>query len=95
MKVRWLREEEIATGSAVLNGESKRVYRLRLQKADFVRHGFTEGCLGCQAFIAGTTARGHSESCRDRMNKALEETEEGRERRERQFEKENEYLAKR
>ena len=29
------------------------------------------------------------------MNKALAETEEGRERRERQFEKENEYLAKR
>ena len=96
LKVRWLKEEEIAAGNAGLNQEStsKRMYRLRLRKEDFVRHGFTEGCLGCQALIAGTGARGHSEQCRDRMNEALEETEEGRQRRERQGEKENEYLAR-
>ena len=94
LKVRWLKEEEVADGNVVLGGESKRMYRLRLRKMDFLKHGFTEGCVGCQSLIAGTTARGHTEACRERMNKALEETEEGRQRRERQYEKENEFLAR-
>lgn len=94
LKVRWLKEEEVADGNVALGGESKRMYRLRLRKMDFLTHGFTEGCVGCQALIAGTTARGHTEACRERLNKALEETEDGRQRRERQFEKEDEFLAR-
>ena len=50
--------------------------------------------MGCQALIAGTAARGHTEACRDRMNKAMEETEEGRVRLEHQNEKENTVLAR-
>ena len=94
MKVRWLKEDEVANGNVALGGESKRMYRLRLKKMDFLTHGFTEGCMGCQALIAGTTARGHTEACRERMNKALDETVVGRRRRERQIEKENELLAR-
>ena len=72
--------------------EGKKVYRLRLRKVDFLNHGFTEGC-GCQALISGTEARGHSEACRERMNRALESTDEGRLPRERQLKRENEALT--
>ena len=94
LKVRWLTEEEWDRGGAVYGDEGKKVYRLRLRKVDFLNHGFTEGCVGCQALISGAEARGHSESCRERMNKALENTDEGRLRRERQHKRENEALAK-
>ena len=94
LKVRWLKEEEVASGNVVFGGEPKGMYRLRLRKRDFLKYGFTEGCVGCQAMIAGTNPRGHTEACRNRMNKALQETDEGRQRLERQSEKENEYLAR-
>ena len=44
--------------------------------------------------ISGEEARGHLEACRERINKALENTDEGRLRRERQHKRENEALAK-
>ena len=47
-----------------------------------------------QALVSGAEARGHSEACRERMNKALENIDEGRLRRERQCKRENEALAK-
>jgi hypothetical protein len=94
LKVRWLKEEEVADGRINVGMESKRLYRLRLKKEDFMNLGFTEGCRGCQALITGTAARGHSEACRDRIDKALEATDEGRKRKEMQFDKENELLAK-
>ena len=94
LKVRWLAEDELKDGQAVMTEEGCRMYRLRLKKQDFLTHGFTEGCPGCQAIIAGTTARGHTEACRARMNIALATTDEGRQRRERQETKENEALAR-
>ena len=94
LKVCWLTEEEWDRGGAVYGDEGKKVYRLRLRKVDFLNHGFTERCVGCQALISGAEARGHSEACRERMNKALENTDEARLRRERQHKRENEALAK-
>ena len=90
LKVRWLAEEEIQSGQAVKTEDGHRMYRLRLKKEDFLVHGFTERCPGCQAIIVGTTARGHSEACRSRMESALDKTEDGRQRREKQELKENE-----
>ena len=94
LKVRWLTEEEWDRGGAVYGDEGKKVDRLRLRKVDFLNHGFTEGCVGRQALISGAEARGHSKACRERTNKALENTDEGRLRRERQHKRENEALAK-
>ena len=82
LQVRWLREEELEAGRAVACEEDRKVYRMRLKKEDFLEHGFTEGCPGCQALIAGTTARGHSEPCRTRMEAAVTSTETGKRRRE-------------
>ena len=55
--------------------------------------GFTADCLGCEAIIEGHTARGQTEDCRNRMMKAYEGSEEGRERKHKQEVKENEWLA--
>ena len=74
--------------------DGHRMYRLRLKIEDFLVHGFTEGCPGCQAIIVGTTARGHREACRSRMESALDKTDDGRQRREKQELKENEALAR-
>ena len=71
-----------------------RMYCLKLKKEDFLVHGFTEACPGCQAIIAGTTARGHSEACRSRLESAVDKTDDGRQRREKQELKENEALAR-
>ena len=73
--------------------DGHRMYRLRLGE-DFLVHGFTEGCPGCQAIIVGSTARGHGEACRSRMESALDKTDDGRQRREKQELKENEALAR-
>jgi hypothetical protein len=35
---------------------------MMLKREDFIEHGFTEGCPGCQMIIAGATARGHTSS---------------------------------
>ena len=95
LQVRWLREEEMEAGRAAAQEEDRKLYRMRLKKEDFIEHGFTEGCPGCQALIGGTTARGHSEACRTRMEAALTGTEQGRKRRERQEERENQEIARR
>ena len=36
-------------------------------------HGFTPGCAGCEAAQAGRVARRHSDECRARIEKAVEE----------------------
>ena len=95
LQVRWLREDELDAGRAAVHEDDRKVYRMRLRKEDFLEHGFTEGCPGCQALIAGTTARGHSEPCRTRMETAVSSTEQGKRRREQQEEKENQEAARR
>ena len=95
LQVRWLREEELEAGRAVACEEDRKVYRMRLKKEDFLEHGFTEGCPGCQAIIAGASARNHSEPCRTRMEAAVTSTETGKRRREQQEERENREIARR
>ncbi len=64
-----------------------------MKKVEFVKHGFTQCCQGCMAIISGTAAREHTEACCVRMEKAMEETDEGRERKRKQDEKEKRWLA--
>ena len=93
VRVRYLTDEEIVGLAIGAEEGSVRVNRVRLNKEDFVKHGFTQGCLGCAALIAGTPARGHSEACRARMEAAFAMSPEGLERKRKQEEKENEWLA--
>ena len=94
LKVRWLTEEERMSGAATREENLPRAYRMRLKKSDFLKHGFTEGCPGCTALIAGTEPRGHLEKCRQRMEEAIVSTEEGRQRKEKHTQHENELLAR-
>ena len=82
MKVRWVAEEEIQSGQTVMTEDGHRMYSLRRKKDNFLVHAITEGCPGCQAIIAGTTAWSHSEACRSRMESAVDKTDDGRQRRE-------------
>jgi hypothetical protein len=95
LQVRWLREEELEAGRAQASQDDRKLYRMRLKKEDFLEHGFTEGCHGCQAIIAGKTARGHTEQCRSRVEAAVTTTERGKRRKEHQEEKENQEAARR
>ena len=53
-KVGYLSEEEMIGKAAPQIEDDRRIYRLRLQKSDFVKYGFTQGCPGCQAIVSGT-----------------------------------------
>ena len=49
--------------------------RLKLDKQDFLTHGYTAGCPGCLYYRSGIGARaGHTEECRTRMEACLAET---------------------
>ena len=41
-------------------GKGRRLY---MSKADIMKHGLTEGCLGCRCLAEGKRAQGHSEGC--------------------------------
>eukprot|EP00971_Amphidinium_carterae_P104017 2059882-Amphidinium_carterae.2 len=56
----------------------KRVYIRRDQ--ELLEHGFTEGCLGCNAARLGLPPRPHTEGCRLRIEQAMAATEKGRQR---------------
>ena len=43
-----------------------------------MKHGLTEGCLGCRCLAEGRRAQGHSEGCRARLKAEIAKTEEGR-----------------
>ena len=57
--------------------------RLRLQKTDFERFGYTAGCSGCVHQQRGLPPRNHSEACRQRVEDAVTQDNEGKERKER------------
>ena len=60
------------------------VRRMRLDKGDFIDHGYTAGCGGCIALQRGLgVSRNHTEQCRSRMEKAVEKSDVGRARKER------------
>ena len=74
--------------------QDSKVYRLRLRREDFLHHGFTEGCQGCKALLAGSPARGYSELCGARVEREIEKDSDGKARKEKQEEKDNVHLEK-
>ena len=62
--------------------------RVYLNKNDFEEHGYSSGCPGCRSILKGIRRQGHSEACRQRIQKALE----GTERLERARTRENEFF---
>ena len=52
--------------------------RLCNSKADIMKQGLTEGCLGCRRLAEGKRAQGHSEGCRTRLEAEITKTEDGR-----------------
>lgn len=78
-----------------MNGDARKIHRLPPRRDDFLTHGFTEGCPGCQALLAATSRQGHSEACRRRMQTAIKSMPSGQSRMSRQEERENQQLARR
>ena len=64
-----------AMADAEAMGKGRRLYS---SKADIVKHGLAEGCLGCRCLAEGKRAQGHSEGCRARLEAEIAWTEEGR-----------------
>ena len=54
--------------------------RIRLRQEDFVKYGYTVGCLGCESIqFEANVRRGHNEECRARMEEELSKTDRGKE----------------
>ena len=67
---------------------------VRTERGDFDKHGYTEGCEGCNRMKHGGDRRPHTKKCRERMLKAMGEDEEGREKIKRREEDINEQIAR-
>ena len=68
--------------------------RVCLKPADFASHGFTAGCPGCiRLQQGGGIVRNHTEACRRRIETALEESAEGRNRKTRAHDRREEQLT--
>lgn len=49
--------------------------RVYVEKKDLEEHGYTARCPGCRSILMGDRARqGHSEECKQRLEKELERT---------------------
>jgi hypothetical protein len=92
-KVVHLSPEEVSAGIPLHDPGLIKPNRLRLLKQDFLDHGFTEGCRGCRAILDGTEVKGHSEVCRKRMETKIQESEEGKLRKRKVFDRECEWMA--
>ena len=80
-----------SAGGAMRGVESGPVPRRgKILRSDLQVHGYTAGCEGCKAALAGRPARAHSEACRKRMEEALRDEPRMREAQERQ----NEFISK-
>ena len=53
---------------------------LYVMKSDIELYGYTPQCPGCDAQLMGLPQRAHNDECRIRVQRKLQETEEGRER---------------
>ena len=51
---------------------------MHISKADIMKQGLTEGCLGCRWLAEGKRAQGHSEGSRTRLEAEITKTEDGR-----------------
>ena len=71
-----------AEGPQKMSEGEKRIgaRRVYMSREDFVKYGYTPGCRGCLHAQAGLPYRGHTESCRSRMEGELERREEGKRR---------------
>lgn len=69
--------------------DDPQIRRRKIYRKDVKRYKSYPGCPGCQAALRGETARNHTEECRKRLGKAIEENEKER------YAKEMERLNKR
>ena len=80
-KVRYVRivfpdvSSPAAMAEAEAIGKGRRLYII---KADIMKHGVTEGCLGCRCLAEGKRAQGQFEGCRARLEAEIAKTEDGR-----------------
>ena len=91
-------EPEIGARGAVEEESAPR--RIMLRRADFYKHGFTDGCRACKVILSGKVPeRGgnklHSEACRTRMEELLKETQDGEVKLKRYRDRVEEEMAKR
>jgi len=93
-KVRFMTQEEKEKEMEVREEDEIKPGRVRLTKEDYFDHGFTNGCRGCKAIINKERAQAHSESCRTRMETALDSSSSGKERKRKADERSNEWMAK-
>jgi len=50
--------------------------RMKLRQEDFIDHGYTIGCPGCESIqLESNVRRGHNEECRSRMEKELSKSD--------------------
>ena len=77
VQVRWL-DPSLLPKSSVDEDIGPKRRRARINKQDLLKHGFTEGCLGCRAMIQGGEPRNHTEACRSRVEEAMQATSEGK-----------------
>ena len=92
-KIMWL-PPDMRSSAEEQRPEEPKPRRVYLKREDFFRHGFTEDCPGCRTMIGlGKDRKPHSDRCRERMEKALGETEDGSQRIKRSNERVNEYIA--
>lgn len=47
--------------------------RMSITKADLEKYGFTAGCLVCRVWLTGRSRQRHSEECRRRLEKEMED----------------------
>jgi hypothetical protein len=86
-------EAEKDHGFTVQEEDEIKPGRARLLKEDYLEHGFTQGCRGCRAIINKERSQTHSESCRMRMEKALESSTAWKERKRKADDRGNEWMA--
>ena len=70
---------DVSSPAAMAEAEAiGRTRRLHINKADIMKYGLTEGCLGCRCLAEVKRAQGHSEGCRAQLEAEIAKTEEGR-----------------
>ena len=67
--------------------------RMRLLPTDFLEHGYTAGCPGCDHIRRQKTSRNHTEACRKRMENCMADTAAGKARLERETARREEELT--
>ena len=51
------------------------IRRLYIKREDVMRHGYSQGCPGCQAIRLGRPAARHSDACRMRIEEAIKRSD--------------------